>query len=170
MYEQWLIARWDTPVVDIDQLLMVSLVDSRGELTLTFEAFRSPERPRWTVRFGKSLGYRNIDEAYRLGLWRWLDQSGQRCGHTFLVQESPKLASWATEYLHEVIPSVRHFVIATEDDVIEVLCANEPSWEVAPPAKHDDPLPGKTLHLYAGEDDEEIERQLSDLRKKNTPH
>jgi hypothetical protein len=128
MYEEWVITRWETPVGDIDRLLMVSLVDRQGELQLVVEAFRAPNRPRWRVTFRDYPAYRNIDERYRDALWRWLDASAQRCGATFTVSESPAFSSWGATYFDDVNRHRRHFVISTADDVIEVLSAGEPIW------------------------------------------
>ena len=167
MYEGWRISRWETPVVDVDRLLMVSLGDVDRELVLLLESSRVPSRPRWRVRFRQYPAYRNIDEAYRTDLWRWLDESGQRLGFTFTVEESPRFASWGTVYLHDVLPKTRHFVIATEDDVVEVLSAEEPTWEAAEPAEASAPLPGKARHLYVGQDDAEIERLYTDRKNRS---
>jgi hypothetical protein len=146
---------------------MVSLTDVDHELVVLVEAFHSPGRPRWRVRFRQYLAYRNVDESYRTNLWRWLDESNQRVGFTFTVEESPRLASWETVYLHEVMPTARHFVIATEDDVIEVVSAQLPIWESAEPAELDSPAPGKARHLYVGEDDAEIEQVYADAKRRN---
>jgi|GEM_PF-2297950 len=169
MYKDWRISRWETPVVDVDRLLMVSLADVGRELVMLLECLHAPGRPRWRVRFRQYPAYRNIDEAYRTELWRWLDESGQRLGFTFTVAESPPLASWGTEYLHDVVPGIRHFVVATEDDVVEVLSAEEPVWEAAVPAPVNSPLPGKAKHLYVGEDDQEIERLVEDVKRRQEP-
>lgn len=169
MYEGWRIRRWDTPVVEEDQLLMVSLVDVDRELVLLFESGRDSGRLRWRVRFRQYPAYRNVDEAYRTELWRWLDTSGQRVGFTFTVEESPPLASWGTVYLHEVMPGIRHFVIATGDDVVEVLSAEEPVWEALGPAMADEPRGGNATHLDVHEDDAEIERPVEDSKRRQRP-
>ena len=166
MYEGWKISRWETPVVDEDRLRMVSLADVDRELVLLLESGRATGRPRWRVRFRQYPAHRNIDEAYRTDLWHWLDKSGQRRGFTFTVEESPLLTSWGTVHLHEVIPGVRHCVIATEDDVIEGHSAEEPIGEEATPAEAGEPLPGKARHLYRGEDDEEIDRWVEDMKRR----
>jgi hypothetical protein len=167
MYEEWVITRWETPVGDIDRLLMVSLIDRQGELQLVVEAFRASNRPRWRVTFRDYPAYRNIDERYRDALWRWLDASAQRCGTTFTVRESPAFSSWGATYLGDVNRHLRHFVVSTADDVIEVLSAGEPVWEVSEAAGAADPLPGKARHLYLGEDDAEIAELAAELKRRN---
>lgn len=95
-------------------------------------------------------------------------ESGQRCENTFTVGESPRFASWETGYLQDVLPAARHFVIATEADVIEVLSGETPIWETAEPAPIGAPPPGKSSHLYLGEDDVEIEALLARTRQNKT--
>jgi len=75
-----------------------------------------------------------------------------------------------TLYVDVFEPKVRHFVIATNDDVIEVLSAAEPIWEAIEAAGVDEPLPGKSVHLYVGEDDEEIRRLGEDLESRKKSH
>lgn len=166
MYEGWSICRWETPVVDENRLLMVSLADVDRELVLLLESGRGTGRPRWRVRFRKYPAYRNIDEAYRTELWNWLDKSGQRLGFTFTVEESPPLASWGTVYLHELMPGIRHYVIATEDDVVEVLSTEEPIWEAVSPAEKGAPLAGKARHLYVDEDGVQIDQLVEDVKRR----
>ncbi len=169
MYDGWLVSRWETPVVDVERLLMVSLTDANRQLIIVLEGPRALGRPRWRVTFGHYPAYRNIDESYRVKLWKWLDDSGQRCGFTFTVEENPKFASWETGYLEDVAPNTRHYVITTEDDVVEVLSVDEPIWQLLEPAQADDPLPEKVQHLYAGEDDAAIRRMLASLKDSNNP-
>jgi hypothetical protein len=169
MYEGWRITRWETPVVDLDRLLMVSLTDANQELVVVFEGPPSLGRPRWRVTFRRYPAYRNIDESYRVNLWKWLEQTGQRNGFTFTVEETPRFASWETGYLEDVAPNTRHFVITTEDDVVEVLSAEQPSWQALAPALSEERLPGKARHLYRGEDDAAIDRILADLKSRNDP-
>ena len=169
MYDDWVISRWETPVVDATHLGLVSLVDANRELAMVFEVTGSPERLRWCVRFRRYPGYRNIDEAYRTALWQRLDESGQRCGATFTVQESTRLASWDTGYLQGMYPHARHFVIATDDDVIEVISDEEPVWDSVEPGGLNDPPPGKSKHLYIGKDDAEIARMVAAIKGKQPP-
>ena len=146
---------------------MVSLVDCQRELTATFEDVTSAERTTWRVRFVKYPAYRNIDEAYRTNLWKWLDESNQRCGNTFTVTQTPALRSWDTVYLHEVAPDIRHYVIATNDDVLEVLSLAEPTWEPAAPLPLDAEPSGKSKHLYTDKDDSKINQLIKKIRSNN---
>jgi hypothetical protein len=165
MYDNWTVTRWETPVVDIRRLLLVSLVDANHELTLILEASSSQCRARWRVRWRRYPGYRNLDEAFRTQLWQRLDESGQRCGWTFTVEETPPLASWdSSGYLAGMWSGARHYVIATDDDVVEILSDEAPTWETLPPAAVDEPPAGKSTHLYMGEDDAEIQRVFAETK------
>jgi len=145
-------------VVDRRRLLLVSLTDSMSELSVVFEDAGSPERLRWRVRFKSYPAYRNINESYRDALWGLPTFREAKCGNTFTVSETPRHASWATGHLEIVMPSVQHYVVATLDDVVEVLTDIEPEWEQVPAAAPGDPAAGKSTHLWWGEDAEAIER------------
>jgi|SRR5687767_6966439 len=169
IYTGWQISEWQSPVADLDRLLMVSLTDENRQLVIVLERPWASGRPRWRVRFKNYSGYRNLDERYRGDLWQWLQESGQRCGATFIVAEDPPFASWATDYLKDFEPTTRHFVIATDDDVIEVLSSALPIWEELEGAAPDLPIPGKSHHLFIGEDDEAIKQLVDDIKTKNRP-
>ncbi len=169
MYQDWQITRWDTPVADIDRLVMVSLTDANCELTAVFEDLQSTANAPLRARFRHYPGYRNIDEAYRTDLWQWLDETGQRCGNTFIVTETPLLASWGTVYLHDWVPTIQHFVIATLDDVLEVIAGETPIWDTVDAATVDRNRPRKVEHLLIGEDDDKIDRLVADIKSRNNP-
>lgn len=167
MYENWRITRWETPVVDIHAVALVSLIDNVS-LEVTVEATRMPGRPRWRFVFDRVAAYRNILEEYRLELWGHLDESGQRCGFTFTVQDSPWIAELRpNEPLLELYnPGLQHYVLCTDDDVIEVLSAQPVRVQAAESAPPDSPTPGKATHLYPPEDRGKIEKLLEDLRRR----
>ncbi len=160
-YARWSISRWETPVSDIDRILSVSLCDQDDRLIVTMEAAWEPNRPRWRVTFSRYQAYRNADELHLTSLWVWLDSSGQRCGSTFVVEQSP----WIDE-LAQIRP-LRHYVIATLDDVIEVAAEVAPEWEELGPALTEPPLPARSRHLWYGEDNAEIEQVVRKFQSRS---
>ena len=163
MYEGWQITRWDTPVSDVNSLVMVSLVDD-GMLRITFEAPRLSNRPRWCFTFKSYPAYRNILEEYRLGLWKHLDQTNQRCGHTFIIESSPWIASFQSEepFLELYNRDLMHYVISTEDDVIEILATSVEVADLGDTAS-DVPRAGKSIVLYNPTDREQIEKVFEEI-------
>jgi hypothetical protein len=168
MYEGWRIERWDTQLSDRSAVLMVSLVDEK-QLTVTVEDTRSPKRERWQFVFARYPAYRNILEEHRMGLWHHLDQSGQRCGYTFIVLDSPWIESFRPQesLLDAFYPTLKHYVIATDDDVIEVLSPEPPLVVYLGSAPQDAPMPGKSNHLYYPKDKQEIEQMVQDIIDRN---
>ncbi|HYE19344.1 MAG TPA: hypothetical protein VEA69_12920 [Tepidisphaeraceae bacterium] len=83
------------------------------------------------MTFRRCPAYRNIMEEFRLALWGHLDATGQRCGWTFTVVGSPWIASFrpAEPLLDLYFPGLAHYVITTEDDVVEVLADAPPRFE-----------------------------------------
>jgi hypothetical protein len=148
MYKGWKIKRWDTPVSDVSSLVMVSLIDD-GMLSITFEAPQLSNRPRWCFTFKKYPAYRNIMEEYRMGLWEHLDQSNQRLGHTFIVERSPWIDSFQSEdpLIEFYNTDLIHYVISTEDDVIEILAISVEVTDLGDTTS-DSPRAGKSIVLY----------------------
>lgn len=167
MYEGWKITRWETPIVEIGQLLLVSLLRTGRDLILEFEAFRDPARPRWQVKFTQCDAFRCIDEAYRLNLWKMIDETGQRCGFSFLAEEPDPFGSWGTMYLHEWQKGLKCYVLCTEDDVVEVLTARDPEWREIASGAGKEPLPQSGSHFYLPEDREKVEGIVKRIRDAN---
>ena len=163
-YLRWRIARWPTPVSDIRAVAMASLIDD-GTLRITLEATRLVPRERWCISFERYAGYRNIMEEYRLELWRHLDESRQRCGNTFTVEDS----SWIAEISRDEplllvhMKGLQHYVITTEDDVIEVLSPGPPDVIALGAVDTSVPVAGKSQVLYHPEDSTEIEKLKKEL-------
>ena len=61
-------------------------------------------------------------------------------------------------------------MVATDDDVVEVLSGEEPLWEPADPGRPNDPVPGKSQHLYLGEDAADTERLRLAIQQRNRRH
>jgi len=167
MYQGWKVTKWETPLSEISGLLLVGLHREGRELTLEFEAFREQNRPRWKVKFDQCSAFRCIDEAYRIGLWKMLDETSQRCGPTFLTTEPDEFGSWGTEYLHNIEEGLLSYVLCTEDDVVEVLSAKEPEWIEVPSGKGQSPLPMSSNHFYHPEDKDQIEDIANRIRDSN---
>jgi hypothetical protein len=137
MYEGWHIERWETPASAADSVVMVSLVDmpgsadARHELAITLDIKTLGHWHRYRVVFGRCPAYRNIMEEFRLELWAHRDETAQLCGWTFVVIDSPWVASFrpAEPLLDVYFPALTHYVITTENDVIEVLTPDPPRIE-----------------------------------------
>src|SRR5688500_321303 len=101
MYDDWIIESWDTPVVRIRGLAMVSLRDTVG-LEIILEDTLHPERRRWRFTFDRVFAYLNIDESHRTALWRHRSALGGGFGNTTFVVQSPWLAELLrNEYVHD---------------------------------------------------------------------
>lgn len=166
MYEKWEAERWETPFSDVESLVMVSLVDD-GSLTILLEDARDEERGRWAVRFERVVAYRNLLEEYRLGLWARRKELGGPIGWSWRVTQSDWLGELREkEDLVDVkAPGAIHYLIATEDDVVEVFTPESPIIEDLGPAG-DAARPGKSTVLFRGEDDEQIEALFDRVRRK----
>jgi hypothetical protein len=130
MYYKWKIKRWETPISDSKWLGMVSLHDVTEMNILDIRL--NDGKQEISIKFENYPAYRNILEEYRTALWRHLDETSQRCGWTFEVVDS----SWSEELnkreplLEFKNPGLRHFVLSTDDDVIEVLSNLEPRIDI----------------------------------------
>jgi hypothetical protein len=130
MYDNLKIKRWETPISDSKELGMVSLHDNAS--TNTLEVLLNDGKKEIRVTFNNYPAYRNILEEFRTKLWNHLTETSQRCGWTFEVVES----TWVEELqkdesmLEFHFPGLRHFVISTGDDVIEILSDLEPQIEI----------------------------------------
>lgn len=131
LYQEWKFTRWETPVSDVQHLFMVSLVDAKGQLTINLSTF--PEKFQYELTLNRYPAYRNILEEYRLELWAALT-GAQATGYTLIVADSP----WIEELKeHEPLlsvlhPQLRHYIISTSDDVIEILTDEEPIFRQVP--------------------------------------
>lgn len=163
MYDSWKVKRWDTPIADLISLVMVSLIDD-GMLNITIEAPRLSNRPRWCFTFEKYPAYRNILEEYRLSLWKHLDESNQRCGKTFIVENSPWIASFQSQepLLKLYHPHLMHYVILTEDDVIEILAPSVKVTYLGNTAI-DESKAGKSIVFYNPTDREQIAKEFKEI-------
>jgi len=134
-YTDWQIEKWSSPVSECDNLFLESLFDGKRlndyRLEILLTTGDRDDSPKYQFTFDAYPAYRNIVEEYRLELWTHLDNTKQRCGWTYTVPDSP----WISELhrseplLSENYPTLRHWVIATWDDVVEVLSPTPPEIE-----------------------------------------
>jgi hypothetical protein len=87
---------------------------------------------RYKITFENYPAYRNILEEYRLNLWKRLADTinSDVKGWTLLVDDSPWIREFDQEPLLAVLNAEsRHYLICTENDVIEVLSNRPPTIE-----------------------------------------
>ncbi|MEE8107287.1 MAG: hypothetical protein V3T86_17260 [Planctomycetota bacterium] len=119
------------------------------------------------MRFENVVAYRNMLEEYRVGLWARREEIGGPRGWTWRVTRSDWLCELREqEPLVDInAPGAIHYLIATEDDVVEVFTAEPPVIDELGPAG-DAARAGKSTVLYRGEDDERIEAEFARLRRR----
>lgn len=131
MYENYRFLRWHSPMSEVRNLFMDSLHDHAAGLEIDLsEWLDGTQVAQFKVTFAKYAAYRNIQEEYRLEMWRRRDETSdpRAIGWTFTVPDSPWLREFANEpVLGLIAPDIVHYVIATQNDVIEVLAVGEPS-------------------------------------------
>ncbi|MGD0001809.1 MAG: hypothetical protein ABSE21_17060 [Bryobacteraceae bacterium] len=120
-------------MADAKHLFMESLHDTSEGLEIELADYlNNVPTARYKVTFKKYPAYRNIQEEYRLELWegrKRLNDPNAR-GWTLTVPHSPWVLDFANEPILEVFnPGIVHYMITTENDVIEVLSNEEPRIE-----------------------------------------
>lgn len=112
-------------------------------------------RKRYCFIFKKVAAYKNTLEEYIL------NESFSRTLYGWTIQSEN--STWLNEYrqkepLFEIDnPICKHFVIMSEDDVLEILCPSFPDIKEIESAKVDEELPGKSIILFHPEDRKAIE-------------
>jgi hypothetical protein len=168
MYENWQVKRWETPISDYSSIQMLSLKDD-GKLNIKLQIIKGKAGgKRFSITFKNYLAYRNILEEYRLELWNKFTTNDNNLGPTWIVSNSP----WINELesneplLKEFSPQLIHYVVCTEDDVIEVLSNDVPIITELRPSKSKSNKHGKSKIYYHPEDREEIEKILNKYKGK----
>ena len=133
MYEEWHLRKRETPMSDAKHLFTDSLTDKDGLLQIEVGDYMN-NKPisRYKITFQNYPAYRNILEEYRLNLWKRRADAvnSDAKGWTLFVDDSP----WIREFDHEPLLAVlnaesQHYLISTENDVIEVLSNRPPTIE-----------------------------------------
>lgn len=127
MHDSSQYVRWETAVSDAS-VLMMKLSCHDGDLKIMLDRSLVSE-PQVGVQmiFGRCPAFRSILEKFRTDLWTNLAVSG-RPGRTFIVENSPWIADLkASEPMFSFLnENIRHYVIATDWEVVEVLSNNAP--------------------------------------------
>lgn len=158
--------RWDTPVSNAASLAMVSLVDQDG-LHVTVQDHGDPERRRYRFSFARAPIYRNLDESFRMSE----SAPAVPLGWTRLDPASP----WLDELrkrepmLDISLPSCRHYVIFTEDDVLDVIAPTAPSIVEVAPAPVGAPPPGKSIIYHDPDDRAKIDARIQEFNLHPAP-
>ncbi len=159
--------RWETPVSDAKSLAMVSLFDKRV-LEIILQDLKDPARKRYKFIFNKVAAYRNIMEEYRINE-KEFPISSKKFGWTLFAETSEWLNYFKEkeQLLEEYNPNCKHFIIMSEDDVVEILCSYFPEVIEIEPAKIEDELPGKSTIYYHPEDRKEIDNIIDEINKES---
>jgi hypothetical protein len=128
-YEDWEFEKWNTKLSDSNFLFLESLVDKNSELILKF----SDSEKVYELTFRNYSAYRNILEQYRTKLWTKLHNSGLKdLGNSWIIENSDWMKNlFENEPLLELFESkLKHYLITTEIDVIEVLSSDNPDVKI----------------------------------------
>jgi hypothetical protein len=117
-------ASWATPLADD----IVDLLDVRydaGTGDLQFRIGQSDSDETYSIAFKGVSAFRVLDEHGLLELWRMTEELDGRPGRTtFMVRNH----AWCRESIVSFLPTDGwSYVLATDGDCIEVVCANDPS-------------------------------------------
>jgi hypothetical protein len=169
MYKNWKVENWETPVSRAHSLLMVSLLDDCKRLSIILQDVRDPTRRRFRFSFSNYPVYRNILEEYRLEIWVQMQEQRKEkeLGWTLIVPGSQWLRSFKeNEPLLELHnPNLVHYMICTENDVIEVLSNAAPEILEIEPAGENEELAGKSIVFYSPGDRDKIEPIFDEIKK-----
>ena len=158
--------RWETPVSDSNSLEMVSLTDKKY-LEIVVQDLRDKKRRRIKFVFQKVVAYKNILEEYRTNETEFPNR--KIFGWTIFAENSKWLdkLNQSEDLLDVYNPKCKHFVIITEDDVLEILCSNFPDVMEIEPSKEEDDLPGKSTIYYHPEDRDNIDNLITEIKKES---
>ena len=167
LYQGWRPKRWETPFSDVKSLAVVSLTDS-GTLQVVVEAARAMPRRRWRIDFGRVPAYLNLMEEFRLELWGQTNPGEVKLGWARIIPDSPWLEKLCERepLLRIHHPTLIHYQVGSEDDVIDVLGPATPTIQEIEPAADNESLPEKSRTLLYPDDRAEIEDLVERIRNR----
>jgi hypothetical protein len=127
MSESWRCVRWETPVSDA-YVLMMKLCCKDGDLDITLDRSSVTEtQGNIRFKFEKCLAFRSTLEKFRTKLCN-STPANEHLGRTFIVENSPWIVELeASEPIFSHLSkNIRHYVIATDWEVVEILSTNVP--------------------------------------------
>ena len=116
-----------SPIDNVPPILCVKSLRDVPSLLLTLRGEGTPE-PLLQMSFSEVVGYRNVNESYRMKTWNRMARLGTRPSSLFMVNNSTWL-TWLIEEsagILEYREGLRHFAIYTPDDCIDVACYRDP--------------------------------------------
>ena len=125
VYSKWKIIKWPTPMSGFSSPRLESLQDGMQLQIIVQNPAYGEHQPRMEFIFSGIYAYRNINRSYRNHLWTVAPKTG--LGNTWMVQNSDFLDVLKADAQGALtFQDARHFVILTENDVIEVVSAAPP--------------------------------------------
>ncbi len=118
----WKYLRWETPVSDAQGLMMeLLLLGGKLEVILDPSSEFVPA-PNVKITFSEAMAFRGLEESYMNALWGTFAKKGSP-GRTFLVEDSPWITALGEQdsLFAEMCKGARHYVIATDMQVLEVI-------------------------------------------------
>lgn len=126
------IKRWNTPVSDVSRLWVYSL-NYNGTLLVSCGYESNGVEKKLNITFGERPIFRDIQEEFMSPLWETIFSGPEKIGWTFILEQSRWLQELEKDGIFfGTMKGCKHYVISTEDDVIEVITKNEPIFTEVP--------------------------------------
>jgi hypothetical protein len=128
-YDSWKMRKWSTPLSDLVEIYLESLINDKNGLLLKFAG--SDDRIH-VVKFPDHCPYRNIDESYRTALGDKVSKEyGHKLGKTWFAEESDFLNMLREDPIWQASNvDAKHFVFVTGYDIIEVISSIDPEFSI----------------------------------------
>ncbi|ELS04157.1 hypothetical protein Xen7305DRAFT_00038850 [Xenococcus sp. PCC 7305] len=125
MCQGWKIEKWETPLSAVSNPAFESLIQDKEALKINIRG--DNDKKSLFIFDSHCPAYKSIDETYKTKLWSYLDETDQRFGSTFTVKNSSWLKQYQEpEFLTRIVPDLKHYVICTTNNIIEILTDKKP--------------------------------------------